>query len=142
MAKFGSKSLSPCLIFLHGGGFSSPIPTFCQSGAFMTARLKISRLIVFLFFLSFTPAASYSYSFLTHQAIIDTTWNDGIKPQLLKRYPQATEEQLREARAYVYGGAIIQDMGYYPFGSKFFTDLVHYVRSGDFIENLVQEASN
>ena len=33
-------------------------------------------------------------------------------------------------------------MGYYPFGSKFFSDLVHYVRSGDFVVNLIGEAQN
>src|SRR5215813_4636724 len=82
------------------------------------------------------------YSVLTHEAIIDSSWDDGIKPLLLKRYPGATAEQLREAHAYAYGGAIIQDMGYYPFGSRFFTDLAHYVRSGDFIESLINESSN
>src|SRR5215475_8494935 len=81
-----------------------------------------------------------AYSVLTHQSIIDSSWDSSIKPLLLKRYPQATAEQLREAHAYAYGGAIIQDMGYYPFGSKFFTDLAHYVRSGDFLEVLISEA--
>jgi hypothetical protein len=85
---------------------------------------------------------SFGYSVLTHEAIIDTTWNDSIKPTLLKRFPRATTDQLREAHAYAYGGAIIQDMGYYPFGSKIFTDLVHYVRSGDFIEALLKEAQD
>ena len=33
-------------------------------------------------------------------------------------------------------------MGYYPFGNKYFSDLVHYVRSGDFVENLVEESSD
>ncbi|HKA16772.1 MAG TPA: zinc dependent phospholipase C family protein [Blastocatellia bacterium] len=80
------------------------------------------------------------YSVLTHQSIIDSSWDNSIKPLLLKRYPQATAEQLRDAHAYAYGGAIIQDMGYYPFGSKFFTDLAHYVRSGDFLEVLISEA--
>jgi Zinc dependent phospholipase C len=82
------------------------------------------------------------YSVLTHEAIIDSSWDNSIKPLLLKRYPQATAEQLREAHAYAYGGAIIQDMGYYPFGSRFFTDLAHYVRSGDFLEALIQEAQD
>lgn len=82
------------------------------------------------------------YSVLTHEAIIDSAWNDSIKPVLLKRFPHTTAEQLREAHAYAYGGAIIQDMGYYPFGSKFFTDLVHYVRSGDFVEALLGEAQD
>ena len=84
------------------------------------------------------PAAAYSV--LTHEAIIDTSWPRELKPLLLKRFPEATEEQLREAHAYAYGGAIIQDMGYYPFGSKFFSDLAHYTRSGDFILALLQEA--
>jgi hypothetical protein len=85
---------------------------------------------------------SPGYSVLTHEAIIDSAWNDSIKPLLLKRFPHTTAEQLREARAYTYGGAIIQDMGYYPFGSKYFTDLVHYVRSGDFVEALLREAND
>ena len=84
--------------------------------------------------------ASFGYSVLTHQAIIDSTWDDGIKPLLLKRFPAATAEQLREAHAHAYGGAISQDMGYYPFGSRLFTDLTHYVRSGDFIEALIDES--
>src|SRR5258708_7236003 len=82
------------------------------------------------------------YSVLTHEAIIDSAWNDSIKPVLLKRFPHTTPEQLSEAHAYAYGGAIIQDMGYYPFGSKFFTDLVHYVRSGDFVEAMLSEAQD
>jgi hypothetical protein len=86
--------------------------------------------------------ASFGYSVLTHQAIIDSAWEDSLKPLLLKRFPNATSEQLREAHAHAYGGAIIQDMGYYPFGSKFFTDLTHYVRSGDFIEALVSESQD
>lgn len=83
---------------------------------------------------------SFSYSVLTHQAIIDSTWDDHIKPLLLKRFPDATAEALREAHAHAYGGAISQDMGYYPLSSKFFTDLAHYVRSGDFIEAMIDES--
>jgi Zinc dependent phospholipase C len=85
---------------------------------------------------------SLGYSVLTHEAIIDSTWDDSIKPILLKRFPGATPEQLREAHANAYGGAIIQDMGYYPFGSKLYTDLVHYVRSGDFVETLLSESQD
>jgi hypothetical protein len=83
---------------------------------------------------------SFGYSVLTHQAIIDSLWEDSIEPLLVKRFPGASAEQLREARAHAYGGAIIQDMGYYPFGSRLFTDLAHYVRSGDFIEALIDES--
>src|SRR5579863_1776777 len=82
------------------------------------------------------------YSVLTHEAIIDTVWDTSLKPILLKRFPDLTPEQLREAHAYAYGGAIIQDMGYYPFGSKFFSDLAHYVRSGDFVMALLRDSQD
>lgn len=81
-----------------------------------------------------------AYSVLTHEALIDAAWNEGIKPVLLRRFPRTTEPALRKAHSYAYGGAIIHDMGYYPFGSAFFSDLLHYVRTGDFVEALVSEA--
>jgi hypothetical protein len=77
---------------------------------------------------------------LTHEAIIDAEWDDQIKPLLLERFPNATPEQLREAQAYVYGGCVIQDMGYYPCGNRFFSHLTHYVRSGDFVQALFEES--
>ncbi|MGB6944907.1 MAG: zinc dependent phospholipase C family protein [Bryobacteraceae bacterium] len=86
------------------------------------------------------PAPARAYSVLTHEAIIDSSWPKDLRPLLLKRFPNATDDQLREAHAYAYGGAIIQDMGYYPFGSKFFSDLVHYTRSGDFVLALLKDA--
>ena len=79
---------------------------------------------------------------LTHEAIIDAAWDTSLKALLQQRYPDVTPQQLIEAHAYAYGGAIIQDMGYYPFGSKTFSDLVHYVRSGDFVGALLHEAQN
>src|SRR5580704_17055299 len=82
------------------------------------------------------------YSVLTHEAIIDAAWKDDIVPTLLKRFPSATPDELLQAHAYVYGGAIIQDMGYYPFGNKFFSELTHYVRSGDFVLALIEESKN
>jgi hypothetical protein len=69
-------------------------------------------------------------------------WKDQIQPLLLKRFPDATEQDLQKAHAYAYGGCVLQDMGYYPFGNKFFSDLVHYVRSGDFVEALLQDSSD
>src|SRR5579883_3387212 len=84
----------------------------------------------------------YGYSVLTHEAIIDTAWDQSIKPLLLKRYPNATPDDLIKAHAYAYGGAIIQDMGYYPFGSKLFSDILHYVRSGDFIKNEIADSQD
>jgi hypothetical protein len=86
--------------------------------------------------------AVYSYSVLTHEAIIDSTWDSAIKPLLLKRFPAATADELTQSHAFAYGGCLIQDLGYYPFGSKFFSDLTHYIRSGDFILNLVRESQD
>ncbi len=92
--------------------------------------------------LFFAPVTGYSYAVLAHQAIIDTVWESSIKPLLRQKYPQANEEQLSAAQAYAYGGSIIQDLGYYPHGSPFFSDLTHYVRSGDFVEALLRDASD
>ena len=86
--------------------------------------------------------AGHGYSILTHEEIIDLLWADQIKPLLKQKFPAATEEELRKAHAYAYGGCLIQDMGYYPFGNKMFSDLVHYVRSGDFVEALLAESTD
>jgi Zinc dependent phospholipase C len=90
----------------------------------------------------FSTQRASSYSVLTHEAIIDSAWDSAIKPLLLKRFPAATGDDLKQAHAYAYGGSIIQDLGYYPFGSKFYSDLTHYVRSGDFILNLIRESQD
>jgi hypothetical protein len=82
------------------------------------------------------------YSVLTHEQIVDLLWDRQIKPLLLEKYPGASQEELRKAHAYAYGGSLIQDMGYYPFGNKTFSDLVHYVRSGDFVIALLKEAKD
>jgi hypothetical protein len=87
-------------------------------------------------------ARSAAYSVLTHEELIDLLWNTDIQPLLMERFPGVSEQQLREAHAYAYGGAVIQDLGYYPFGSDFFSDLLHYVRTGAFVENLIAEATN
>lgn len=81
-----------------------------------------------------------AYSVLTHEAIIDVLWDTNIRSLLLKRFPDATPDELLKAHAYVYGGAIIQDIGYYPHGNKFFSDLAHYFRSGDFIVSLLRNS--
>jgi len=81
-----------------------------------------------------------AYSVLTHEEIVDLEWTSEIRPLLLSRYPGLTEDQIRLAHAYAYGGAVIQDLGYYPFGSKEFSNLVHYVRAGDFVYELLLES--
>jgi hypothetical protein len=97
-----------------------------------------------LIFILLLPGAtsSHAYSVLTHEAIVDSAWDDAIRPTILKRFPNATPEDLKKAHAFAYGGCAIQDVGYYPFGNKFFSDLVHYVRTGDFIEALLRDSSN
>ena len=102
-----------------------------------TAQIAIA-VILLIGGASLSPA----YSVLTHEAVIDLTWDGEIKPLLLKRFPGASAEALRKAHAHAYGGAIIQDMGYYPFGSRFFSDLVHYVRSGDFVAALIRDSQD
>src|ERR1022692_361886 len=83
-----------------------------------------------------------AYSVLTHEEIVDLLWTDQIRPLILKRYPGLSEEQIKEAHAYAYGGAVIQDLGYYPFGSVEFSNLVHYVRTGDFVGELLAQSND
>jgi len=83
-----------------------------------------------------------AYSVLTHEEVVDVVWKDNIIPILKKRFPHATDDDLKKAHAFAYGGSLVQDMGYYPFGSKYFSDLTHYVRTGDFIVNMINEASD
>src|ERR1700751_3924583 len=97
--------------------------------------------LIFLLLLGIScPPNCAGYSVLTHEAIIDAAWKDSIAPLLLCRFPDATTGELQQAHAYAYGGAIIQALGYYPFGSQFFSDLTHYVRSGDFVLALIDES--
>ncbi|HLX86154.1 MAG TPA: zinc dependent phospholipase C family protein [Terriglobales bacterium] len=90
----------------------------------------------------FVAQACNAYSVLTHEEIVDLLWKDHIRLLLLQRFPDTSEEQLREAHAYAYGGSVIQDMGYYPFGNKNFSNLVHYVRSGDFVMTLLRDSTD
>lgn len=105
----------------------------------MKTSLQLS-LVVCLLVVSARPG--YAYSVLAHQAIIDAAWDDAIVPLLRQRYPGIGADQLTTARAFAYGGSVIQDLGYYPFGSRRFTNLVHYVRSGDFVDALIREAQS
>jgi hypothetical protein len=102
-------------------------------------RLLSAHAMALLFVVFMCSSGSSAYSVLTHEEIVDLVWADEIRPLLLKRYPGLTEDQIKEAHAYAYGGAVIQDLGYYPFGSRDFSNLVHYVRSGDFVRELLLE---
>jgi hypothetical protein len=89
-----------------------------------------------------SPRSSEAYSILAHEALIDACWAKSIEPLLLTRFPGATKKQLKVAHAYAYGGSIAPDIGYFPFGRPFFTNLVHYVRSGDFVDALLDDAQD
>jgi len=103
-------------------------------------RRKWFASILVLFLVLAGPRPAGAYSVLTHEGMVDFLWADSIQPLLLARYPGLTAAQLREARAYAYGGCVIQDMGYYPFGKELLSDLLHYVRTGDFIRSLFRNA--
>jgi len=105
-------------------------------------RANAATLAILLFFQLLVPPPGHGYAVLAHQALVDATWESHLKPLLKSRYPDATEEQLSAAQAYAYGGSIIQDLGYYPHGSHFFSDLTHYVRSGDFVLALLRDAQS
>jgi hypothetical protein len=105
-------------------------------------RIAARALALCIIVLLLAPPPSGAYSVLAHEAIVDAAWDEAIKPLLLARFPQATPADLKVAHAYAYGGCVIQDMGYYPFGNKFFSDLVHYVRSGDFVTALLRDSQN
>ena len=106
----------------------------------MRSSANILRGAVLISVVLFSSAPVSGYSVLTHEEVVDLLWKDQIQPLLLKRFPGATDDDLRKAHAYAYGGSVMQDMGYYPFGNKFFSDLVHYVRSGDFVDALLRDS--
>jgi len=101
--------------------------------------LRVGAAIAVLLFCS---SISLAYSVLTHDEIVDLVWTDELRPLLLQRFPLLTEDQIKEAHGYAYGGAVIQDLGYYPFGSVEFSNLVHYVRSGDFVKELLAQSQD
>jgi hypothetical protein len=103
-------------------------------GSWMRSAVLVVALLAVM------PRGAGAYSALAHEAAIDAAWDAGIRPLLLRRFPGSGVEALNQARSYAYGGSVIQDLGYFPFGSKLFTNLVHYVRSGDFVEALLRDA--
>ena len=104
--------------------------------------LLAMRVVALVLIVLVCSVGSAAYSVLTHEEIVDLLWSDEIRPLLLRRFPGLSEDQIKEAHAYAYGGAVIQDLGYYPFGNRQFSNLVHYVRSGDFVRELVLESQD
>ena len=116
------------------------IPVCSSPHPWAKSRLASAAHLVALLLLC--NSVFYGYSVLTHEAIVDSLWDTSIQKMLLKRFPMATPKDLEQAHAYAYGGSIVQDMGYYPFSSRFFSDLAHYVRSGDFVAALINESQD
>ncbi len=107
-----------------------------------TARSRsLALFLIFSLWTQSIPQAA-AYSVLTHEEIIDIAWKTDLEPLLKKKFPGLTPEQIKDAHAFAYGGSIIQDLGYYPHGSREFSDLVHYVRSGDFVIALLRDAKD
>jgi hypothetical protein len=105
-------------------------------------NLQLARAATLAFTALFLSGTMFGYSVLTHEEIVDLAWKSEIRLLLIERFPGITKDQIKEAHAYAYGGSVIQDLGYYPFGSKEFSNLAHYVRSGDFVLELLAESQN
>jgi Zinc dependent phospholipase C len=113
-----------------------------QTATFANRSRWSIRIVAIVLAVLLCHGHSFAYSVLTHEEIVDLVWTDELRPLLLQRFPTLTEDQLTEAHAYAYGGAVIQDLGYYPFGSVEFSNLVHYVRSGDFVRELLAQSQD
>jgi hypothetical protein len=108
----------------------------------LSRTLKTTAIAALILLGPCAPRPAAAYSVLAHEANIDALWDGTIAPMLRMRFPDASPEQILTARGYAYGGCVIQDLGYYPFGSKFFSNLLHYVRTGDFIVALIADAED
>ena len=121
--------------------FKFPLFTLPRAAVRRASLCTLHSAALVLLVLLCSPIAS-AYSVLSHEEIVDLVWIDHLKPLLLARYPGLTEEQLDQAHAYAYGGAVMQDLGYYPFGSTKFSNLLHYVRTGDFVRALLDQSQD
>lgn len=101
----------------------------------------LPRALALLPFLAFALSPAAAYSVLSHEEVVDMAWRDTIVPMLQARFPGISPDQIREAHAYAYGGSVIQDIGYYPFGSHYFSDLLHYVRPDAFVQALIRDST-
>ncbi len=126
---------------------SKPIPfqadAISQTSFMNSQRYRLlTRTMVLIVAVLLSRGGLSAYSVLTHEEIIDLAWTAGIRPLLLLHFPGMSEDEIKDAHAYAYGGSVIQDLGYYPFGSRQFSELVHYVRTGDFVLELLRQSEN
>ena len=124
--------------FLSTGARNLFLPIDAKASTWRTQAIRTIALLLVVV----CSRPVFAYSVLTHEEVVDLLWLDEIRPLLLKKYPGLTEDQIKEAHAYAYGGAVIQDLGYYPFGSGEFSQLAHYVRSGDFVIEMLRESAD
>lgn len=108
----------------------------------MNVQRKLAGLVAVVVMLGvmLQTRSAAAYSVLSHEEVVDMAWKDTIVPMLKARYPGITDDDIRQAHAYAYGGSVIQDIGYYPFGSHYFSDLLHYVRTDDFVNALIRDS--
>jgi len=114
----------------------------CEGGRLDRARLFLYRAGALLLVILLTSPQGRGYSVLTHEQVVDLLWTEQMAPMILARFPGTTPDGLKQAHSYAYGGCVLQDMGYYPHGSHYFSDLLHYVRTGDFVVNLLKDATD
>jgi hypothetical protein len=124
-----------CLFFERQAGLNSKSGILCRVKTTLALCLMLTTVLA-------VPERVEAYSVMSHQAIVDVAWESSMKPAIRKRFPNATEDDINRGQAYAYGGAIIQDLGYYPGGNPFFSDLTHYVRSGDFVLAMLRDAQD
>jgi Zinc dependent phospholipase C len=129
--------MNGCCGCCHLASYVHRISTYMQKNR---ARRRPTLALALILLLIAPPPPAHAYSVLSHEQVVDLAWKSHIVPLLRRRWPEITPDQIKEAHAYAYGGAIIQDIGYYPFGNKLLSDMLHYVRTGDFVDNLIREA--
>jgi Zinc dependent phospholipase C len=129
------RAISAFLLVERQAGLNSKFGIFCRLRAGLALFMMLTMVLA-------GPERAEAYSVMSHQAIIDVVWESSMKPAIRKRFPNATEDEINRGQAYAYGGAIIQDLGYYPGGNPLFSDLTHYVRSGDFVLALLRDAQD
>jgi hypothetical protein len=82
-----------------------------------------------------------AYGVLSHLALVDAAWEDALEPAVERRFGVTLDENAaHEAHACAWGGALAQDLGYYPGGSRDLADMLHYVKAGAFVDALLAEA--
>ncbi len=106
----------------------------------MNIKTFKKHVLLLIAIITFVPLSSKGFAVLAHEALIDASWEKYLQPLLKKQYPNSTDDELKKAHSYAYGGSLIADMGYYPFGNVYYTNLAHYVRSGDFVTALINES--